>query len=81
MKANIKKKLIVTIDVTLDSSEAVMFHQGGQFTEKFPLQRLLSKDIIDCLEEIPDAECVITVQIAKDQMGRHSFVTQGPVRI
>lgn len=63
MKADIKKK--VTIDVTMDSSEAVMFTQGGKHTVE------ISPSL---LKDLGNVTLEITVQLERNEQGRFNNV-------
>jgi len=77
LKAKVTKKLIINVETTLDSSEAIMLQQGGQFKTQIPFADFLSIDLMDAIaNEIQEAELVLTVQIERGQMSRHSWITE-----
>lgn len=64
MKANWKKKLV--IDLTLDSSEAIMFNQGGMHKIALDPEIFLGLDEEDSIE--------ISVQMSRNEQGRFDFI-------
>lgn len=68
MKSTVKKS--ITIDMKLDSSEAVMFNQGGMHTLKTTVGKVFGNEAKN-----PDYELNITIQIETDEMARFRHVT------
>ena len=62
MKYSTKTKLY--LEMTLDSSEAVMFGQGGKMTA------VLTPDLFDDVDEVE-----ISFQIDRQEQARYDFVT------
>ena len=69
MKAKIIRKIIV--DLTLDSSEAIMFNKGGK--HKVSLLPLNFFNFSD--SQYADAEIEISIQIERGQQSRYDFIT------
>lgn len=65
MKSNVTKK--ITLELTLDSSEMVMFTRGGKHTTKI----MGSKLIPGCKE---DVEIEISIQMDRKEQGRFDFI-------
>jgi hypothetical protein len=75
MKAVVKKKLIIKVETTLDSSEAVMFQQGGEHRTVIPWKEVMCSELMDCItNDIQETELLFTVQIEKGQVGRHAHI-------
>lgn len=69
MKLSITKK--ITLDLTLDSSEAIMFTQGG----KHKINLKTDDDYHNYnFNDYDDVE--ITVQMARNDQGRFDFITK-----
>lgn len=66
MKSKITKKICV--ELTLDSSEAIMFSKGGRHKID-----LCTHDFDS--DHLNDHEVEISIQIEKDQQGRYNFIT------
>lgn len=66
MKYEIKKKIL--IDMTLDSSEAIMFNQGGKH------EICLSADTLDDLDW-ENCAIEISIQMERNSQGRFDFIT------
>jgi hypothetical protein len=66
MKAKVSKKIFV--DLTLDSSEAVMFTKGGKHKIEMNFSEINEGDE-DCLVEI-------SIQLERNEQGRFDHVTQ-----
>ena len=68
MKYNIKKK--VTLNLTLDSSEMIMFTKGGRHNVEIdPL------DLFTHENDLHNFEFEITVQMERSELGRFEFIT------
>lgn len=70
MKRNIKRKVVVDLDLTLDSSEAIMFTKGGRHKINIDLSELFYDDVPLC-----DYEVNISIQLERNQQGRFDFIT------
>jgi hypothetical protein len=64
MKYDICKK--VSLNITVDSSEAVMFNQGGRHKVEIP------SDMVSFVEPYI---LEVSMQLEKNQQYRHSFIT------
>lgn len=69
MKYNISKKII--LDITLDSSEALMFTKGGRHTIALNSSSLRINDSDD---DIDHCDLEINVQLERNEQGRFDFV-------
>lgn len=75
MKYKIKKK--ITVECTLDSSEAIMFTQGGKHTCVIPVNSIL-KEIQDQSfddEKPVETQLEFTIQLQRSEQGRFDFIT------
>lgn len=73
MKHNIRKKII--LNLTLDSSETVLFNKGGMHKINLNTGCL---QFHDSEGDSEPAELEITVQIERSQQGRHDFLASSP---
>jgi predicted HAD superfamily hydrolase len=67
MNINVKKKVTVSIHCTLDSSEAIMFGQGGKHTVA------LDPEILDDLDS-SNTEILISFQMERNSQGTFNFI-------
>lgn len=67
MNINVKKKVTITLHCTLDSSEAIMFGQGGKHTVQ------LDPEILDDLDS-SNTEIFISFQMERNSQGRFNFI-------
>lgn len=72
MKINTKKK--ITISLTLDSSETIMFTKGGMHKIAVNPQGLFSEMELEEWE-LKDKELEITIQMEHNEQGRFDFLT------
>jgi hypothetical protein len=72
MHVNHNIKAIVTIDVQLDSSEAIMLNQCGSLTTNLCPIKL---DYSELSDQVDHLEIVLNMQIKKEQFARHKSVT------
>ena len=66
MKASVYKKIF--LDLTLDSSEAVMFTKGGKHKVELDFSEISDGD--------ENCKVEISVQLARNEQGRFDHVTQ-----
>ena len=71
MKYRITRKIV--LDITLDSSESIMFSQGGKHKINLDSRCLHIYDIDGDPENV---ELEIIVQMDKNDKGRHDFITE-----
>lgn len=68
MKLSIKKK--ITFDLTLDSSEAIMFTQGGKHKINLKTDDDYHNYNLNDYDEVE-----FSVQLARNEQGRFDFIT------
>jgi hypothetical protein len=75
------KKIIqrtITVSLTLDSSEAIMFTKGGMHKIKMNLKDIFPERFgcdYDDDETDSNDDFTITIQMERDQQGRYDFIT------